>query len=75
MDNNEKIANQKVNEWNGSYEIGQDVVLRKDFQRHGTITKTTSNAYVMCGSPVIMLEGISGCYDLDRVIPIDLKGV
>lgn len=46
---------------------GTDVIVTKD---DGTKieTKTASKAWVLSGhSQVIMLEGISGCYSLDRV--------
>lgn len=54
--------------WNKEHPIGTPVTLLKD---GGDLvdTVTTSSAQLMCGSPVIWLEGISGCYLLDRVTP------
>lgn len=57
--------------WNDRHPVGKWVrVLRDDGVR--LITKTQSPAYVLGGhSAVIMVEGITGCYSLDRLTPID----
>jgi hypothetical protein len=56
--------------FNAKYPVGQKVSVRKD-AGDGVITITRSKAEVLSGhSAVIWLEGISGCYLLDRVTPI-----
>lgn len=56
--------------FNSKYPVGQKVSVRKD-AGDGVITITRSKAEVLSGhSAVIWLEGISGCYLLDRVTPI-----
>jgi hypothetical protein len=56
---------------NWKHPIGTPVVLRKD---DGTLvkTKTRSDADLIGGRAVIWLEGISGCYDLSRVTPVEV---
>ena len=66
----EKRAQKIVDDWNAAYPIGQAVVVKKGFQKEGTITKTRSAAAVVSCSPVIWLEGIPGCYDLKVVMPM-----
>ena len=61
----------KVEKWNGQFQIGQDVVLKEDFKVMGTLTTTRSDAQIMCGGAVIWLEGVTGCYNLGCVIPIE----
>lgn len=56
-----------VGAWNSQYPVGAAVVVTGDFgeQMH---TKTRSAAqYLPSGPPVIWLDGITGCYLLDRV--------
>ncbi|GAC1042308.1 hypothetical protein thsrh120_23120 [Rhizobium sp. No.120] len=56
--------------FNSRYPVGQTVSVRKD-DGAGVLTVTRSKAEVLSGhSAVIWLEGISGCYLLDRVTPI-----
>ena len=53
--------------WNKTHNVGVCVRVRKD---NGDlfVTVTKSEAYVLSGhSAVIHVEGISGCYSLDRV--------
>lgn len=59
-------ANEAVKAWNNKYSVGQAVTVLLD---SGEIreTRTISTARVMCESPVIWLDGVSGCYLLDRV--------
>lgn len=55
--------------FNGKYPVGQPVFLKRD---NGSVVETTtrSAAQVLSGhSAVIWLDGISGCYLLDRVSP------
>ncbi|MBP2230784.1 hypothetical protein J2847_004093 [Azospirillum agricola] len=59
----------QVEAWNADHPIGSPVVVRLDTgeTRH---TITRSSAYVLSGhSAVIFLDGIRGCYLLDRVRP------
>lgn len=48
---------------------GTPVIVRKD---DGTVieTKTRSAPWMLCGTAVVLLEGISGGYSLDRVTPV-----
>ena len=58
-----------VDEWNSEHPIGTSVVVTKDLGEK-TNTKTRSDAqYLPNGTAVIWLEGISGCYLLERVRP------
>lgn len=60
----------QVDEFNSRYPIGQRVSVRKD-AGDDAATITRSAAEVLSGhSAVIWLEGIVGCYLLDRVTPI-----
>jgi hypothetical protein len=55
--------------WNAAHPVGCDVTLKKD---SGELlrTKTRSKAEVLSGhSAVIWLDGVRGCYLLDRVTP------
>lgn len=59
-----------VDLFNGACPIGGKVTVRLD---NGDVMKTTtrSTACIFSGhTPVVFLEGISGCYLLDRVTPI-----
>ena len=58
-----------VEEWNRVYPIGTKVWVSKD---KGTLkTKTRSLAQKLpSGDPVIFVEGIAGCYALERVVPM-----
>lgn len=56
--------------FNARYRVGQRVSLRKD-GGDCIVTTTRTAAEVLSGhSAVIWLEGVSGCYLLDRVTPI-----
>lgn len=58
----------QCNEWNNRNPIGRSVVLKLDGSDEPIETKTRSAAVVLSGhSPVIWLEGISGCYLLTHV--------
>ncbi len=57
----------QVKDWNNRYKIGQRVKVRKDL---GEVveTATRSEAQILpSGTAVIWVEGIAGCYLLDRV--------
>ena len=67
---NLKALQKQVDEFNSRYPIGCTVTVRKD-NGQGISTVTRSAAEVLSGhSAVIWLEGIGGCYLLDRVTPI-----
>lgn len=60
---------QSVEQWNERHPVGSDVIVRldsgKDLQ-----TRTRSRAEILSGhTPVIWLEGVRGCYILERVRP------
>lgn len=61
----------QVDAWNAAHPVGAAVTVRTDTK--GTIaTKTRSAAQVLSGhSAVIWLDGITGCYELDRVRPTE----
>jgi hypothetical protein len=62
-----KKLQQQCDAWNEKNPVGTRVILKKDagVEVH---TKTRSIASVLSGhSAVIWLEGVSGCYALDRV--------
>lgn len=46
--------------------IGTAVIVTRDDGRELT-TKTRSEPWELCGTPVIMVDGISGGYALERV--------
>lgn len=71
----EKHQLELVQEWNTMHQIGEEVIVTKDDGKDVT-TKTRSSAYMLGASgeysghtAVIMLDGISGCYSLERVRP------
>lgn len=56
--------------WNASYPVGQPVIVTRDDGSKWP-TKTRSEAWNLGhGQPVVMLEGKSGGYDLQRVLPL-----
>lgn len=58
----------QCDDWNEVNPVGCDVELRRDFDDKLTKTKTRSEAQILSGhTAVIWLDGISGCYMLDRV--------
>ncbi len=60
----------KCDQFNARFPVGQCVSVRKD-GGEGMITKTITEAQVLSGhSAVIWLDGIRGCYLLDRVTPL-----
>lgn len=59
----------ECDEWNAHHPVGTEVIVNMDSGEQRR-TKTRSKASVLSGhSAVIWLEGISGCYLLDRVRP------
>lgn len=63
------LAQDDVDAWNAKHPIGTAVILTKDngVQLH---TKTRSEASVIGMFPVVWLEGVAGCYALDRCEPV-----
>lgn len=56
-----------VEAWNSQYPVGTAVVVTKDLGEQ-VRTKTRSAAqYLPSRTPVIWLDGITGCYLLERV--------
>lgn len=65
-----KALQEQVDDFNRRFAVGQRVTLRSD-RGEGITTKTTAEAQVLSGhSAVVWLEGISGCYLLDRITPM-----
>lgn len=71
----EKKQVELVNTWNKLHQPGIDVIVVKDDETEEG-TKTRSEAFMLgkCGdypghTAVIQLEGIPGCYMLERVRP------
>lgn len=69
--NDPKAQQRKVDDWNKRWPVGQTVTVRVD--GGGTVQTTTRGpAELMCGhSPVIWLEGVSGCYLLSHVTAVE----
>jgi len=64
------VENKIIEEWNKNHRIGIDVKVMMD-DGSTILTKTRSIAWVLGGhTPVIQLDGISGCYALERVSPL-----
>lgn len=62
-----KRLQRQVDYWNADCPVGQEVSFRTDAGRL-RYTKTRSAAQVLGGhTAVIFLEGVTGCYLLDRV--------
>lgn len=60
----------QIGAWNAHRPTGTEIQVKLDDDTIRT-TKTCSEAWVMGGhSAVILLEGISGAYSLDRVKPL-----
>lgn len=60
--------------FNAAHPIGADVFVQLDNKDEPFLTKTRSSAQILSGhSAVIWLEGVTGCYLLDRVTPADAK--
>lgn len=60
--------------FNEKYPVGTSVTVQLDFRDEPFKTVTRSTAQVLSGhSAVIWLEGVTGCYLLDRVTPAAVK--
>ena len=71
----EKIQVQLMEDWNKNHSVGTDVIVTKD-DKTKVATKTRSNAWMLGATgdypghtAVILLDGISGGYSLERVRP------
>jgi len=65
-----KRVEAKVERWNRRYPVGTPVIVQRD---NGDLytTRTRSEASLLpSGTAVIWVDGISGCYSLDRVKPV-----
>jgi hypothetical protein len=57
----------QCDEFNAATPIGSEVLVKRD-NGENVLTRTSTEAQVLSGhTAVIWLEGISGCYLLDRV--------
>ncbi len=66
-DRKAKSLQAQCDAFNADTPVGSEVLVKKDIGPN-VITKTRSEAQVLSGhTAVIWLEGISGCYLLDRV--------
>jgi len=63
-----EVMQSKVEAFNNRNPVGTPVTVVKDFGEK-LETKVKHPAYILSGhTAVLHVEGISGCYDLDRVI-------
>lgn len=63
-----------IEEYNRAVPIGTEVIVTKDDGKK-IRTKTRSAAWVLGGhTPVIMIEGVTGCFLLDRIEIIEENG-
>lgn len=53
-------------EFNAQYKPGQVVIYTDDFGKEHR-TKTRSEAWDLCGTPVVKIEGKTGGYDISRM--------
>lgn len=66
----QKKLQDKVDRFNLANPVGAMVHVRKD-NGEVVLSKTTAEASLLGGhTPVVWLDGISGCYDLSRVTPV-----
>ncbi len=57
-----------VEKFNRRFPVGSEVMLKKDFEPELVRTRTRSEAFILSGhSPVVFLEGVSGCYLITHV--------
>lgn len=64
-----RLTQKDCDAWNAKHPVGTQVKVKRDTSEI-TLTKTRSGAEMLSGhTAVIWLEGISGCYMLDRVSP------
>ena len=53
--------------WNSQHPVGTAVVVTKDLGEQVHTTTRSVAQHLRSGTPVIWLDGITGCYLLDRV--------
>jgi hypothetical protein len=63
---NKKTETAAVHYWNRTYKTAEEVIVKRDNGDEFT-TKTRGHAWMMGKRAVILVEGISGAYSLDRV--------
>jgi hypothetical protein len=66
----EAEAKKMVDDWNRGNHVGRAVKVKRD---SGEFLETTTRSHaelIQSGVPVIWLNGITGCYALERVFPI-----
>lgn len=62
---------EKVDEFNRENPVGASVIVRRDDGLR-VLTTVRDRAIVLpSGAPVVWLKGVSGCYLLDRVRPVN----
>ena len=62
-----KLEQAAVDQWNALFTIGTAVYVKRD-DGEQMESRTTSEAWLLCSQVgVIKVEGISGCYHLERV--------
>lgn len=65
-------AAKTVDDWNSKYPPGTPVIVLGDIKGDIRRTLTRSIAWVLGGhTPVVQVQGITGCYSLERVVPND----
>lgn len=67
-----RSVKQTADSWNKKYPVGTAVVVIRD-NGDKLETVTRSEAWELCGSPVVMVKGISGGYALERMVPMKEK--
>jgi len=72
MNNKEAEAILVADRWNKTYPVGMPVEVTRDNGKK-TLTFTRAGAGIVGDQAVIWLEGIRGCYALDRVRAIEEK--
>ena len=61
---------QEADAWNAKHPVGTKVLLRKDTREMVTTTRSPAST-LNENIAVIWLEGVSGCYALSRVSPVE----
>ncbi len=68
MGDSQEVMQSKCDAFNNRNPIGSSVTVVKDFGEQFE-TKVKHPAQILSGhTAVVWLDGISGCYDLDRII-------
>lgn len=64
MSTREKMAIAAVTAFNAEFPVGTKVLVKLDGVEKLFPTETTSEAWVSCEQPVVMLENVSGSYHI-----------